>query len=40
MKQAALDMQFERAALIRDQLIELKKDQVKVPRTITAKEVK
>lgn len=40
MKQAAEDLQFERAALLRDQIMELKKDQVKVPRTVTAKEAK
>lgn len=40
MKQAAEDLQYERAALIRDQIVELKKEDVKIPRTVLAKEVK
>ncbi|MDP2671478.1 MAG: excinuclease ABC subunit UvrB [bacterium] len=36
MKAAAEDLQFERAALIRDQIMELKKEEVAVPKTITA----
>src|SRR3990167_7228732 len=35
MKIAAEKLDFERAALIRDQLIELKKDKFKVPKTVT-----
>ena len=40
MKLAAENLEFERAALIRDQLVELKKEEVKVPKTISAAQAK
>lgn len=40
MKAAAKEMDFERAALIRDQMLELKNQQLDIPKTITAKEAK
>ena len=40
MKLAAETLDFERAALIRDQLIELKSKDQKIPQTLTADQVK
>ncbi len=40
MKLAAENLDFERAALIRDQIIELKKANLEVPKTITPGQVK
>lgn len=40
MKVAAEELNFEKAALIRDQLIELKKSELKVPQTIFPEEIK
>lgn len=40
MKLAAEDLDFERAALLRDQLIELKNQNLKIPKTVTIKEAK
>ncbi len=37
---AAKQMDFERAAILRDQMLELKNQQLAVPKTITAKEAK
>src|SRR4030065_2822849 len=37
---AAKQMDFERAAILRDQMLELKNQQLEVPKTITAKEAK
>jgi excinuclease ABC subunit B len=40
MKLAAEALDFERAALLRDQLVELKNQDIKIPKTITVKEAK
>ena len=40
MKVAAENLDFERAALIRDQLVELKSSNLKIPETITPDKVK
>lgn len=40
MKAAAKEMDFERAALVRDQMLELKNQQLDIPKTITAKEAR
>ena len=40
MKVAAGQMDFERAAILRDQMLELKNQQLEVPKTITAKEAR
>ena len=40
MKHAAENLDFERAALLRDQLLELKNRNLKIPRTISVKEAK
>jgi len=37
---AAKQMDFERAAILRDQMLELKNQELKIPKTITAKEAK
>ena len=33
-------MDFERAAILRDQLLEIKNQQLEIPKTVTAKEAK
>lgn len=40
MKLAAENLEFERAALLRDQLLELKNQDLKIPKTVTVKEAK
>ena len=40
MKAAAKEMDFERAALIRDQMLELKNQQLDIPKTVTPKEAR
>lgn len=40
MKLAAENLEFERAALLRDQLLELKNQNLKIPKTVTAREIK
>src|SRR4030066_1097521 len=37
---AAKQMDFERAAILRDQMLELKNQELSIPKTVTAKEVK
>ena len=40
MESAAKNLEFERAAILRDQLLEIKNQQLEVPKTITSQEVK
>ena len=40
MVSAAKNLEFERAAILRDQLLEIKNQQLEVPKTITSQEVK
>jgi len=40
MMSAAKNLEFERAAILRDQLLELKNQELKIPKTITTKEAR